>query len=395
MGNIFSTLLNNKIKFLIFLVIGFAFKSWRQQLQKQIVDNDTDIISSERVIKWKNIPPTPRTTLPKSYWILYTLCTMLLLPLHSAICLINAIYKRLIYAINKVFFSPSRSLLAPIKTLNTNYVIITGSAGGIGKDMALLYAEKGFSLILIDINDDVESYANELQNKFKNQLFKALIIDLSSSNAANTIFDTILNKWNICDIVILVNNAGFGLSGEFLNQNMSKLKTMISVNDIICIELAQLFGRYFVLRGKGRICQFASVASYIPGPHHAVYHATKAFIRNWAIAFGYELMATGVGVTIVNPGPVRTLFAKQSNMKESLIFGKMEKHFTYSSISVAKAAVNATLSGKREIVHGPLFHFMQNVFNLYGETYNIMTGKYMQQDRAAKSRSVFEKYKMI
>eukprot|EP01084_Bolivina_argentea_P196706 337191_1 len=295
MGNIVSTLLSNpaiqwlfnknnkgkKVVMFLMIIILYNLRKSRQTMQKF---KDTETIPDETELKWVHIPPTPYTTLPRSYFMLYSLCTTLaLFPVHTAICLINGMYKLLLYIINKLFFSRSKSLLTPINPSADSYVIITGAASGIGYDMTQCYAERGFSLILIDVNSAVKSYANSLANNFTNQSFRYLTIDLSLSNAAETIYDTIINQWKIKNVVILVNNAGFGLSGEFLNQDVKKLKTMITVNSIICVELGHKFGRYFVMRQKGRICQMASVAAYVPGAHHAVYHATKAFIRNWAI----------------------------------------------------------------------------------------------------------------
>lgn len=341
--------------------------------------------------KWKNIPPTPPTTFPTRWFTAYTIITLLILPIHLFVAIINGIFKLIMYPINKAFYYQTNKLLKPIKASPSNYVIVTGAASGIGKDISLLFANKGFSLILIDISNDLEMCANALQNKFKAQKFRHLQIDLSENNAATQIYDTIINEWKIDKVVILVNNAGFGLTGEFLNQNIEKIKSMVSVNCIVCMELGHKFGRYFVQRGVGRICQIASVAAFIPGSHAAAYHASKAFSRNWAIALQHELIGTGVGVTCCCPGPVNTKFVKASNSEKSNVFGAF-KWFTYESIDVANAAVNATLNGKREVVYGPLWLFLMNLLSFYGETYNIISAKFFWQDPDSKYRSPFDVY---
>lgn len=358
--------------------------------QAQQSKSDDDIKWND--IKWNDIPPTPPTTFPKIWFIGYCIMTTIILPIHLIVCIINGAYKILMYIINFIFYYQTNKLLVDIKCDPSSYIIITGAASGIGKDISLLFAAKGFSLILIDISSEsLQNFTKELENKFKNQKFKSLVIDLSKDKASKKIYNTIINEWKILNIVILVNCAGFGMTGDFLNQNINKIKAMINVNAICCVELGQLFGKYFVKRGYGRILQIASVASFVPGSHCAVYHATKSFIRNWAMAFQHELIGTGVGLTIMCPGPVNTKFKQNSNSDKSLIFGAL-KWFTYQSIDVAQSAVNATLNGKRQIVYGPLWSFIQNLLSVYGEAYNIIAVKFMWQDPKSKYRSPFKKY---
>ena len=147
--------------------------------------------SNEQLPEWINIPPTPPTTFPLYWFIAYSICTLILLPIHLCVCLIHLTYKLLMYIINKIFYFQSNILLTPIKPSSNSYVIITGAASGIGKDMTLLYAMKGFSIILIDINDEIKSYSESLKQKFKNQSFRYLIIDLSQSTSSETIYNTI------------------------------------------------------------------------------------------------------------------------------------------------------------------------------------------------------------
>lgn len=224
------------------------------------------------------------------------------------------------------------------------------------------------------------------------QISKHILIDLSKEGAADTIYASAICEWH-CDVVILVNCAGFGMTGEFLNHNVDRVRTMVNVNAMCCIELAHKFGRYFVQKGRGRICQIASVAAFVPGAHAAVYHGTKAFIRNWAIALQHELIGTGVGVTVIDPGPVRTHFVEKSNSEKSLVFGAF-RWFTYESVFVANAAVNATLNGDAEVVYGPLWRALQCGFlSFYGEMFNVISCKHLWQDPESKYRSPFEVYK--
>ena len=120
---------------------------------------------------------------------------------------------------------------------------------------------------------------------------------------------------------------------------------------------------YFEL-GKGRICQIASIAAYTPGPLAAVYHGTKSFARDWAIALNRELYGTGVGVTIVSPGAIDTNFISTSSSNNSIIFTWLKRVLVYSPQKVAKDAMVATLAGKEEIITGFLFVFVGPTFTL-------------------------------
>ena len=333
--------------------------------------------------------PLPPTTLSFPYFIGYVTIAVVMLPIHLAILVIFGTYKLLWSLINTVFSYPFYIKLQPINPSPKSYVLVTGAASGIGKDIVSIFAEMGFSLILIDISPALEYDAGVLRIKYQNQSFRHLIIDLSAETAAEEIFNTVIDKWKISDVVILVNCAGFGLTGDFLNQNLKTMRAMINVNAICCMELAHYFGRYFVQRGRGRICQIASVAAYVPGAHVSVYHATKAFIRNWAVALQHELLGTGVGVTVVCPGPVRTNFVSTANSQGSSLFGPL-RWFTYSSMGTARAAVKATMRGRREVVYGPLWNAMQNGFlSFYGEFLMMIAVKFIMQNPQRKCRAAY------
>ena len=340
--------------------------------------------------QWTNVLPVRRTTLSSPSFIGYSLIAILLLPIHLVVMLLTGIYKLIWVIINTLCLYPCWRTLPPIMPSSESYVVITGAASGIGKDIASIFAEMGFSLILIDISSSLTHHAESLQMKYQEQSIRHLIIDLSSDTAAGTIYNTVIDEWKISDVVILVNCAGFGLTGDFLNQKVQTMRAMINVNAICCVELVHRFGRYFVQKGRGRICQIASVAAYVPGAHVAVYHATKAFIRNWAIALQHELIGTGVRVTVFCPGPVRTKFVETADAEKSLIFGPL-RWFTYSSMDTAKGAVAAIMSGKREVVYGPLWHAIQNGFlSFYGEIFMMIATKLMWQEQNGKCRPLYD-----
>jgi short-subunit dehydrogenase len=273
-------------------------------------------------------------------------------------------------------------------------VLITGAAGGIGEQIALLYAKKGFSLILVDINPVVEDVASELAKKYKAQTFRHMVCNLADRDSAEKIFRTVTVDWELKDqIMILVNNAGFGETQEFVNSKLERLQAMMDVNMMASVQLAHHFGRLFVSRNQGRITQIASIAAYTPGVHAAVYHGTKSFVRNWCVAFDFELKGTGVGVTIVSPAAVRTNFMDASQCSRSMMFTALSG-LNYTPQQVAEAAVEGTLKGKKEIVVGPLVDTMQWVTWYLDDTFKIMGGKFLWADPGRKCRPSYQFFSM-
>ena len=211
--------------------------------------------------------------------------------------------------------------------------------------------------------------------------------------APNDIYTKITKEWKLKNIAILVNNAGFGLTGEFLNQNIQRIETMINVNVMACIRLGHLFGRHFVKQGYGRIMQICSVAAYVPGSHASIHHATKSMLLSWCKSFQMELASTGVGITIISPGPVKTNFIKASDSQRSLVFKDKCRCLTATPAYVAKKSVNATLKGKREIMVGSsIMTLGQSFLGNMGTTFNMLSVKLFWQNNIQKSRSLYKKF---
>jgi uncharacterized protein len=124
---------------------------------------------------------------------------------------------------------------------------------------------------------------------------------------------------------------------------------MIRLNVEAVIHLTKLFLRPMLLRGRGRILNTASVAGFEPGPHLAVYHASKAFVLSWSEAIATELQDTGITVTALCPGPVDTDFFPKADMVESRAFQEAK---VMAPQEVARAGYDAAMRGERVVVPG-------------------------------------------
>src|SRR6184192_114909 len=220
--------------------------------------------------------------------------------------------------------------------------LVTGGSGGIGLEIAKVLARKGFDLVLVARNRDaLEAAAGQIEGKYevRAHVFAA---DLRRREAPEEIFDFLHNE-NV-PIHILVNNAGFGLGGEFAETELTRELEMIQVNIAALTHLTKLFLPAMIKRRSGRILNVASTAAFQPGPLMAVYYATKAYVLSFSEALAEELRHTGVTVTALCPGPTRTEFATSAHVTNSRLFSLFG---SADAGEVAEYGVRAMMEGTR------------------------------------------------
>ncbi len=184
------------------------------------------------------------------------------------------------------------------------YGLITGASAGIGKEFAYILAEKGLDLILVAIREEkLKEISSELSARFK---IECLTIkkDLTELNSYKEVFE-LTKKY---DIGLLVNNAGFGYYGRFINQNEEKLGAMIKLNVFTFAMLTKVFAEYFVKKERGGMILVSSLAAFQPTAGMALYGATKGFELLLGEAFSEEIKGRNVDVTILCPGATVTEF---------------------------------------------------------------------------------------
>ena len=225
--------------------------------------------------------------------------------------------------------------------------LVTGGSGGIGLELAKVLARHHFDVVLVARRrDSLEAAAGQLEGKF-GITAHVFASDLTEAGAPQAIFDFLTNE-NI-PIHALVNNAGFGLAGEFVETDVTRELDMIQVNIAALTHLTKLFVPAMVKRQSGRVLNVASTAAFLPGPLMAVYYATKAYVLSFSEALAEELRNTGVTVTALCPGPTETSFAdvaQTSNSRAFKAFGVAD------AASVAEYGFDAMMSGKRLAIPG-------------------------------------------
>ncbi|HEV2327651.1 MAG TPA: SDR family oxidoreductase, partial [Verrucomicrobiae bacterium] len=192
-------------------------------------------------------------------------------------------------------------------TTNRNEtVLITGGSSGIGLELAKCFAADGCRLVLVARNAPaLEQVSSTLKDQFKVETI-VLPADLSRGDAPKQIFDNLANRGISVDV--LINNAGFGLHGDFVELPLQRQLEIIKVNVMALTELTGLFLPEMVRKRSGGILNVGSVAGFVPGPNLAVYYATKAFVQSFSEALAEELTGIGVSVTVLCPGPTESNF---------------------------------------------------------------------------------------
>jgi short-subunit dehydrogenase len=189
---------------------------------------------------------------------------------------------------------------------NSETVLITGASSGIGLELAKCFAADGCRLILVARNRDImEKLAEELRLKNKIEVI-VLPADLSLRETPGRIFEKLAAQK--INVDVLVNNAGFGAHGAFLEMSLPRQLEMLQVNIAALTELTGLFLPRMIQRKRGGILNVGSVAGFLPGPGMAVYYATKAFVLSFTEALSEELLGAGLSISVLCPGPTESNF---------------------------------------------------------------------------------------
>ncbi|MEO5580912.1 MAG: SDR family oxidoreductase, partial [Gemmatimonadaceae bacterium] len=220
--------------------------------------------------------------------------------------------------------------------------LITGASMGIGLELARQFAMHGHDLILVARHRDLlEAVARKFEGEHGISAH-VIVADLADPEAPQSLFDEV-RAANL-EVDFLVNNAGFGLGGEFSDTDIARELDMIQVNIAAVTHLTKLFLPQMLKRRTGRIMQVASIAAFQPGPWMSVYYASKAYLLSFSQALSEELRNSGITVTALCPGPTATNFAETAHMSNSTPFAR---GLVATAEGVAKYGYAAMMRGER------------------------------------------------
>jgi short-subunit dehydrogenase len=241
------------------------------------------------------------------------------------------------------------------------YALITGATMGIGYELAKIFAENGYNLVIVARTEsDLQQRADEFTNQYGVQVLP-IAKDLMDPNAAFDLYNEVRTKGIVVNV--LVNDAGQGQFGLFVESDLNRLLEIIQLNVSSLTILTHLFLKDMVSRNEGKILQLASIASELPGPWQAVYHATKAYVLHLTEALIRELKDSDVSLTALQPGATDTDFFNKADMQNSRI---LDTNLS-DPAKVARDGYEALMSGDDKIVSGFMNKAMVAMSNIMPE----------------------------
>lgn len=225
-------------------------------------------------------------------------------------------------------------------------VVVTGASSGLGAEFARLAAAEGTKTVLIARSlPGLETLAAEIDPSGQSTV--ALAIDLATPDAGEAVARELQARGLYCHI--LINNAGFGLFGDAVELDRERQLGIIDVNVDAATDLMLRFLPGMVARGGGSILNVGSVAGFAPGPRMAVYFASKAYLISLSQALKREVRGSGVTVTCLCPGPLRTPFLARAGANQNRLFKLLRK---LDTADVARAGWTALKAGRALCVPG-------------------------------------------
>ncbi len=225
--------------------------------------------------------------------------------------------------------------------------LVTGASSGIGAALAREAAKDGHDVVLVARRrEPMQALAAELTALGAESTI--IPADLSKPGAAAALMQDIEARGIVVDT--LINNAGLGGTARFDQSDPERVAAMLQVNIVALTELTRLMLPKMVARRRGRIMLLASTAAFQPGPHMAVYYASKAYVLSFGRAIAYELRGTGVTVTTLCPGPTATEFVEVAQMESTGLFNSPMP--VMSAADVALLGYAALKAGRPVIVTG-------------------------------------------
>jgi uncharacterized protein len=230
-------------------------------------------------------------------------------------------------------------------------VLITGASSGLGAEFARQFAALGCKLILVARRlERLQKLQAEILERF-NTSIECIKMDLTEPNAPEQLFTQLEESGNAVDV--LINNAGFGLFGEFLMMPWEHLHRMLELDVIAFTHLAHLYANDMIKRNSGYILLISSTGAFQPTPTYAVYSAAKSYVLSLGESLHYELRHTSVKVTVLCPGSTRTEFLEVAGQRPTAF----QRAVMLNVEKVVRIGIKALLKGRASVVSGGINTF--------------------------------------
>jgi short-subunit dehydrogenase len=220
--------------------------------------------------------------------------------------------------------------------------IVTGASSGIGLELARCCAEAGYRLLVCSDTEEIEQAGRDLRAAGAD--VETVRADLATAAGIDRLLAVVAGR----PVEALLANAGIGLGGAFLDQDLARVRRIVDLNIHGTLALVHAIGRGMRERDRGRILITGSIAGFMPGSFQAVYNASKAFLDSFSLALRNELKDSRVTVTCLMPGPTETDFFARAEMEDTKV-GQAEKD---DPADVARRGFEAMQKGESGVVTG-------------------------------------------
>ena len=234
--------------------------------------------------------------------------------------------------------------------------LVTGASSGIGFELARVFAENGFDLVVTAEDSAIASAATELQAT--GAAIHTVQADLTSYDEVERLYAEVLRLGRPLAAAAL--NAGVGWGGSFVDNDLADELAVIELNVTSTVHLSKLVLRDMAARNEGKLLITSSIASTMPGSFQAVYNASKSFLQSFTEALQNELKDSGITLTSLMPGPTETEFFSRAKMMDTPVGTTSMKD---DAAQVAEQSFEALMKGERKVVAGSLLTKVQGVVN--------------------------------
>ena len=230
--------------------------------------------------------------------------------------------------------------------------VVTGASSGIGLELAKLFAQNGYDLVIVAEDEAIESAADQLRSV--GPMVESVQADLATEDGVEELWERIEEMGRPVDAIAI--NAGVGVGGPFLETDLEEEINLINLNVTGAVHLAKHVVQHMAERGEGKILFTSSIAAEMPAPFEAVYGASKAFLLSFSEALRNELKDTNITVTALQPGPTDTNFFDRAGMQDTKV-GADKKD---DPADVARDGFEALMAGKDHVVAGSFKNKVQS-----------------------------------
>lgn len=268
-----------------------------------------------------------------------------------------------------------------MKNLNDKVVVITGAAGGMGREMAIQAAQQGALLAISDWNDDALNETADLCKQAGGKRVRADKVDVSDREAVKTWAASVAEEFGRVNMVI--NNAGVSVTGDFETMSYDDFDWIVGINFYGVVHGTKEFLPHLIASGDGALVNISSLFGLVSMPGQSAYNATKYAVRGFSEAIREEMLINkhGVSVTVVHPGGIRTGIARNGRKNAEIDASKIDNLFDkklarMGADKAARIILKGALKKQARVLVGIDAHLIHHLAKNVGSSYQDVVARF-------------------